>query len=71
MTAVAEVNQSLLAAFAEINQGATGDLVEKLKMWIERLVAKLTEIVKQLATGTSFSISVGPLVSVTVNFPAP
>ena len=43
-------------------------VIEKLEDWIKRLVDKLTEIVKQLAKGTSFSISVGTGVSVTVNF---
>jgi hypothetical protein len=45
------------------------DVLERLKHWIDRLVQKLTEIVKELADGTSFSISVGTGVSVTVSFP--
>ncbi len=45
------------------------DILEQLWKWIDRLVKKLTEIVKDLADGTSFSISVGMGVSVTVSFP--
>jgi hypothetical protein len=61
MTAVAMINEGLPSA----------DVVEKLKKWIERLVEKLTQIVEQLTAGTSFSITVGTGVSVTVNFPSP
>lgn len=44
------------------------DILKKLKEWLDQLIGKLTEIVKDLADGTSFSISVGTSVSVTVNF---
>lgn len=43
-------------------------IIEKLEKWIDQLVAKLTEIVKVLAGASSFSISIGTCLSVTVNF---
>jgi hypothetical protein len=49
--------------------GPSDDVFERLREWIDRLVTKLTEIVTDLADGTSFSITVGTGVSVTVNFP--
>ena len=47
------------------------DILEKLKRWVARLVRKLSEIVKDLADGTSFSLSVGTGVSLTITFPPP
>ena len=44
-------------------------VIEKLEEWIKRLADRLTKIVKAIADGTSFSISVGIGVTVTVNFP--
>ena len=44
-------------------------MVEKLQEWIKRLLDKLTQIVKALVKGTSFSLSVGTAISVTINFP--
>lgn len=65
----------LLATVGQINAVApgpeeafVGGLVERMKKWIERLIERLSEIVKQLADATSFSISVGTGVSVTVTF---
>ena len=49
----------------------TDDILDKLETWIARLVRKLTEIVKDLADGTSFSLSVGTGVSLTITFPPP
>lgn len=44
------------------------DILKKLQKWLDRLVSKLTQIVEKLAKATSFSISAGTGVSVTVNF---
>ena len=46
-----------------------GSVTEELDKWIKRLLDKLAEIVTNLAKGTSFSITVGTSVTVTVNFP--
>ena len=71
LAAVGAINQSLASPPAADRQMmlSVGGIVEKLETWIKRLVAKLTEIVKALAKGTSFSLSVGTGVSVTINFP--
>lgn len=45
-----------------------GDLVEKLQAWIERLLNKLREVVKQLADVLTFSLSIGTTVSLTIEF---
>jgi hypothetical protein len=73
LAAVGVINQGLGSANEAILGTASpaDGILERLEDWIKRLVAKLTEIVKQLANGTSFSISVGTGVSVTVNFPSP
>jgi hypothetical protein len=44
-------------------------LIKRISDWISKLADKLTAIVEKLANGTSFSISVGTGISVTVNFP--
>lgn len=44
-------------------------LAEVLEKWLQRLLDKLIEIVKTLAHGTTFSLSVGTGVSVAINFP--
>lgn len=54
-----------------ITVASPDNILEKLKRWIARLVKKLTEIVEELADGTSFSLSVGTSVSVTITFPPP
>jgi hypothetical protein len=45
--------------------GPVDDIVKKLEDWIKRLVAKLTEIAKQLTA--SFSIAVGTSISVSIS----
>jgi hypothetical protein len=72
LAAVAAMNDALSAeqTAAARPQVAGRGLIEKLEDWIKRLVGKLTEIVKKLAKGTSFSLTVGTSVSVTINFPA-
>lgn len=47
--------------------GVEDDIVDKLEKWIRRLVEKLTDIVRALGKGATFSIAVGTTVSVTVN----
>lgn len=73
LTAVCTINQGLGSVNETVlgTASPTNGILERLEDWIKRLVAKLTEIVKQLARGTSFSISVGTVVSVTINFPSP
>lgn len=69
-----------LATVGAINQGieqqptyglslSSKSIIEQLEQWLKRLVDKLTQIVKALAKGTSFAVSVGTRVSVTINFP--
>jgi hypothetical protein len=49
--------------------GASIDAVlDKLKEWLGRLVTAMTQIVANLASAVSFSVSVSSNVSVTVNF---
>jgi hypothetical protein len=43
-------------------------MLDRLRTWLDRLVAALTTIVAKLAGATSFSISVGSMVSVAVQF---
>ena len=67
LSAVGSLNQHL--AVAELTRTAllspVDDIVKKLEEWINRLVAKLTEIAKQLKA--SFSITVGTSISVTLS----
>ena len=70
MAAVGGINQGLTSGQPQTLAGPVDGIVEKLEDWIKRLLDKLTEIVKQLAKGTTFSITVGTGISVTVNFPA-
>jgi hypothetical protein len=44
------------------------DILAKLETWLDRLVSALKRIVQNLSDATSFSISVGSNVSVTVGF---
>jgi hypothetical protein len=69
MAAVGGINQGLVVGPQNLT-GPVDGIIEKLEDWIKRLLDKLTEIVKQLAKGTTFSITVGTGISVTVNFPA-
>lgn len=67
MTAVSGMTQGLGANVAMTPRvgNPVDDVIDKLEDWIKRLVAKLTEIAKQLKA--SFSISVGTSVSVTIS----
>jgi hypothetical protein len=71
MVAVGAINQGFSAQPEQMDRLTTpvDGIIEKLEDWIKRLLNKLTEIVKSLAKGTSFSLSVGTGVSVTINFP--
>jgi hypothetical protein len=57
------------SAQAMVGPGApTGDILGRLGAWLDRLTGILTRIVGRLDGATSFSISVGTNVSVTVDF---
>lgn len=65
----------LLATVGQINAVAPGPdeafdggLADRMKKWIKRLLERLGEIVERLGEATSFSISIGTGVSVTVYF---
>lgn len=72
---VSHINQLSAQAQAQALMGAAGpvdDVLAKLRDWIDRLVAALTDIVKKLQDATSFSISVGSNLSVSITFrPSP
>jgi hypothetical protein len=67
LSAVGGMNQHLTVAQQPraALAGPVDDIVKKLEDWIKRLVAKLTEIAKQLKA--SFSITVGTSISVTIS----
>ena len=72
MAAVGAINQGLVPQPAQVPAAMASPvsgIVEKLQEWIKRLLDKLTQIVKALVKGTSFSLSVGTTISVTINFP--
>jgi hypothetical protein len=71
MLTVSRINQLFSRAYAQAMMGAgapVDDILDKLGKWLERLVGALTQIVEKLAGAMSFSVSVGPNVSVTVDF---
>jgi hypothetical protein len=71
MVTVRRINQLSAQAQAQAMMGAgtpMDDILAKLREWFDRLVTELTRIVEKLAQATSFSISVGTALSVTVNF---
>jgi hypothetical protein len=71
MVTVRRINQLLAQAQAQAMVGAgapVDDILAKLREWVGRLVTELTRIIGKLAQATSFSISVGAELSVTVNF---
>jgi hypothetical protein len=71
MAAVSRINQLTARTNAQAMMGAgapADDLLERRRQWLDRLLGALTRIVGQLAGATSFSISVGSNVSVTVDF---
>jgi len=68
LAAVASINDPSGQGGSQSLAGPVADLAELLQKWLKRLLDKLTEIVKALAHGTTFSLSVGTGVSVTINF---
>jgi hypothetical protein len=68
LASVAELNRALEAPIPKSYTvtGPVGDIVEKLEQWIERLVDKLTEIMRELGPQAMFALQVGSTVSVTV-----
>jgi len=69
---VSRINQLSARTRAQAMVGGAGapvdDLLERLEQWLDRLLGALARIVENLAGATSFSISVGTNVSVTVVF---
>ncbi len=71
MVTVSHINQLAAQARAQTMVGAgelSGGVLEKLEEWLDRLLSGLARIVEKLSNATSFSISVGTGVSVTVDF---
>lgn len=71
MVTVRRINQLSAQAQAQAMMGAGApmdDILAKLREWLDRLVSEFTRIVENLAQATSFSMSVGTALSVTVNF---
>jgi len=71
MVTVRRINQLLAQAQAQAMMGAGApmdEILAKLREWFDRLVTQLTRIVEKLTQATSFSISVGTALSVTVHF---
>jgi hypothetical protein len=71
MMTVRHISQLSAQAQAQAMIGAGApmdDILAKLPEWLDRLVTEFTRIVEKLAQATSFSISVGTALSVTVNF---
>jgi hypothetical protein len=71
MATVSLINQLSARVRAQAMMGAgalADDLLDKLEHWLDRLLGAVTRIVENLAGATSFSISVGSGVSVTVVF---
>lgn len=74
MVTVSGINRltAQVQAQAMIGGGAPIDAVlDKLRDWLDRLVAALNQIVAKLADATSFSVTVGTGVSVSVTFEPP
>jgi hypothetical protein len=73
-TTVSRVNHLSAQVQAQAMMGAGAPLdaiLTKLSQWLDRLVTAMGRIVANLASATSFSVSVGSTVSVTVNFSRP
>ncbi len=71
MVTVRRISQLSTQAQAQALMGAGvrgDDIGERLQAWLDRLIGALTRIVEHLSTATSFSVSAGPNVSVTVSF---
>jgi hypothetical protein len=74
MVTVRRINQLSAQAQAQAMVGAGApmdEILAKLREWFDRLITELTRIVGMLAQATSFSISMGTALSVTVNFGRP
>ncbi len=68
---VSRINQLSARTAAQAMMGAgapVDDVLEKVRQWVDRLLGALRRIVGKLAGATSFSVSVGSNVSVTVDF---
>ncbi|WP_276940021.1 hypothetical protein [Ferrimicrobium acidiphilum] len=50
-------------------RGPVEDIMDRLQGWVTRLLDKLDEIVAKLAKGSTFSLSVGSTIAITINFP--
>jgi hypothetical protein len=73
MTTVSRINQLSAQAHAQamLGTGGPADMVlASLKDWLNRLVNALTQIVAHFAKATSFSVSMGTTLSVSVSFQA-
>jgi hypothetical protein len=71
MTAVSRINLFSAEAKARAIMGAGGPvdaILGRLKNWLDRLVTAMTQIVANFAKATSFSVSMGTELSVTVSF---
>jgi nicotinic acid mononucleotide adenylyltransferase len=71
---VSRINQLAARTQAQAMMGAgapVDDVLEKLRQWLDRLLGALKRIVAKLAGATSFSVSIGTTVSVTVDFRNP
>jgi hypothetical protein len=68
LASVGQINEALEAPSPPVESimGPVDDITDKLEKWINRLVIKLTAIVKQLGEKATFSLQVGTSVSVTV-----
>jgi hypothetical protein len=71
MVTVSRINQLSATTQAQAIMGAAtpvDDILEKLRVWLDRLVRVMRRIVAKLAGATTFSVSVGTAVSFTVDF---
>ncbi len=71
MVIVSRINQLAARTQAQAIMGAAtpiDDILEKLRIWVDRLVRAMRQIVAKLAGATAFSVSVGTAVSFTVDF---
>jgi hypothetical protein len=74
LVTVSRISQLSAQARAQAMVGggaATDDTSERLRTWLDRLIDVLTRIIAKIPEATSFSISVGANVSVTVDFGPP
>ena len=68
---VSRINQLSARTCAQAMVGAgapVDDLLDRLEQWLDRLLGALAQIVEKLSGATSFPISVGTNISVTVAF---